>query len=485
MDIVKGKIGNALTSAASNHVVATANDIYDESIGKYQNEINNDLQGIVENGALINGLQLDLKPSDPNYLGIEYIYYVDKDHVGTGAIELPLATGDNGGIISKDCYNYIHGIRRDTIINSPIHISEDTNGIKLEFNTRTNNTIEPVTKYIPFASTTSGGIISADLYKYLYNLQNGAILINPLEISQATSGLTLKYSSRRNNSINSTNVNIPLASDTKNGVLSKEDYVALHNLIDNSSSSTDSPYGEYPLTIGQSITFENVNGSLNMKWSAISPGGEPFNNEAVIPVVNRNCSGLMPSSSYLHLNNLLDAHLVKDVNVVSTYKKTESDTTTQAAIEITKYSSITPTKTTLPIPAATSTSSGVMTPAQVAFIEYNQGHNTCDDFADIPANKHICLVDLTGIAAAEGETSKALTVVMEGTGEYDGAEVLLYCHHDGTTDLGIGVPASSTNGAEYVLIPNNGEQDIYAGIQELDFVLSCTYINNKWYVRKA
>lgn len=130
------------------------------------------------------------------------------------------------------------------------------------------------------------------------------------------------------------------------------------------------------------------------------------------------------------------------------------------------------------------TSSGVMTPAQVAFIEYNQGHNTCDDFADIPVNKHICLVDLTGIAV-EGETSETLTVVMEGTGEYDGAEVLLYCHHDGIPNLGIGVPASSTNGAEYVLIPNNGDQYIYAGIQELDFVLSCTYINNKWYVRKA
>lgn len=422
MDIVKGKIGNALTSAASNHVVATANDIYDESIGKYQNVLNNDLQGIVENNPLINGLQLALKQSDPNYLGIEYIYYVDRDTSGTGALELPLATSNNAGLMSSN-----------------------------------------------YASMVS------ELYSKPY-------VIGPtISFQTATTGLNMKFKTGNNGKIE--NIVVPRASSTSNGIFSKEDYIALHNLIDNSSSSTDSPYGEYPLTIGQPITFENVNGSLNMKWSAISPGGEPFNNEAVIPVVNSNCSGLMPSSSYLHLNNLLDAHLVKDVNVVSTYKKTESDTTTQAAIEITKYSSITPTKTTLPIPAATSTSSGVMTPAQVAFIEYNQGHNTYDDFTDIPANKHICLVDLTGIAV-EGETSKTLTVVMEGTGEYDGAEVLLYCHHDGDANLGIGVP-DSTNGAEYVLIPNDGDEYIRVGTQELDFILSCTYINNKWYVRKA
>lgn len=43
MNISKGKIGNALTSTADNHVVAVANDIYDEERGKYQSEINQDL----------------------------------------------------------------------------------------------------------------------------------------------------------------------------------------------------------------------------------------------------------------------------------------------------------------------------------------------------------------------------------------------------------------------------------------------------------
>lgn len=41
MEIAKGKIGNALTSTAKNHVVAVANDLYDEELNKYQSELNN------------------------------------------------------------------------------------------------------------------------------------------------------------------------------------------------------------------------------------------------------------------------------------------------------------------------------------------------------------------------------------------------------------------------------------------------------------
>lgn len=42
MDITKGKIGNALTSAAADHVVAVAADIYDETAQQYQSQINAD-----------------------------------------------------------------------------------------------------------------------------------------------------------------------------------------------------------------------------------------------------------------------------------------------------------------------------------------------------------------------------------------------------------------------------------------------------------
>lgn len=482
MDIVKGKIGNALTSAASNHVVATTNDIYDESIGKYQNVLNNDLQGIVENAALINGLQLDTKQSDPNYLGIIYTCYVNRDNMLNGTIELPLATSNNAGLISHELYSKI----TDFLTASPviddfnIVVGDTPDDIRFCYMyLDTDGTYKSNSIPIPLATTTNGGLMGKWEYNYVHTLLKMQLLSGIIKVTALEDNVSLNYEVQHHGK---QTLVIPKATLQSAGVISKEDYVALRTLIDN-SSSTDSPYGEYPLMLGQSITFENVNGSLNMKWMAISPGGEPYNNTAIIPTVNNNCSGLMSSSSYLHLNNLLDAHLVKDVNVISTYKANESDATTQAAIEITKYSSITPTKTTIPLPVATSTSSGAMTPNQVAFIDYHQGHNTYDDFADIPVDKHICIVNLN-YTTGEGENSKALTVVMDGVGKYDGAEVLLYCNHNGSANLSIGTPANSTNGAEYVLIANDGQQYIFIGTQELDFVLSCTYINNKWYVKK-
>ena len=42
MEVKKAIIGNALTSSAANHVVAVAEDIYDELKGRYQSDINED-----------------------------------------------------------------------------------------------------------------------------------------------------------------------------------------------------------------------------------------------------------------------------------------------------------------------------------------------------------------------------------------------------------------------------------------------------------
>jgi hypothetical protein len=44
MEIVKAKMANAMTSAASDHVIAVTADVYDEDIGKYQNQINSDVE---------------------------------------------------------------------------------------------------------------------------------------------------------------------------------------------------------------------------------------------------------------------------------------------------------------------------------------------------------------------------------------------------------------------------------------------------------
>lgn len=43
IEIVKSKMANALTSADSNHVIAVADDVYDEDKEKYQSEINDQL----------------------------------------------------------------------------------------------------------------------------------------------------------------------------------------------------------------------------------------------------------------------------------------------------------------------------------------------------------------------------------------------------------------------------------------------------------
>ena len=40
-----GKIGNALTSTAADHIVAVAEDLYDTNIQMYQSEINNSVIG--------------------------------------------------------------------------------------------------------------------------------------------------------------------------------------------------------------------------------------------------------------------------------------------------------------------------------------------------------------------------------------------------------------------------------------------------------
>lgn len=49
MEIVKGLIGNALTSTAADHVVAVAKDIYDEKQERYQDDINSHLLEQVQN----------------------------------------------------------------------------------------------------------------------------------------------------------------------------------------------------------------------------------------------------------------------------------------------------------------------------------------------------------------------------------------------------------------------------------------------------
>ena len=47
-NITKGKIGNALTSTAADHIVAVAQDIFDEALQLYQSEVNQQSQGVMQ-----------------------------------------------------------------------------------------------------------------------------------------------------------------------------------------------------------------------------------------------------------------------------------------------------------------------------------------------------------------------------------------------------------------------------------------------------
>jgi hypothetical protein len=53
MEIAKGKIGNALTSTAKNHVVVVADDIYDEELNEYQSVLNKKIETYDENSVII------------------------------------------------------------------------------------------------------------------------------------------------------------------------------------------------------------------------------------------------------------------------------------------------------------------------------------------------------------------------------------------------------------------------------------------------
>lgn len=84
MNIAKGKIGNALTSTTIDHIVAVANDIYDENLSEYQSNLNTrfqNMRGYVHHSYIDNctetGLYLVAGPGDiENGTNVIYPLYV-------------------------------------------------------------------------------------------------------------------------------------------------------------------------------------------------------------------------------------------------------------------------------------------------------------------------------------------------------------------------------------------------------------------------
>ena len=94
-NITKGKIGNALTSTANDHVVAVANDIYDESIDKYQSQINTE----VEQSVFVEIHDPEEEVPQPEFINVEDATYA----YNWKTTDTPASDGKTQGNI-KDLY---------------------------------------------------------------------------------------------------------------------------------------------------------------------------------------------------------------------------------------------------------------------------------------------------------------------------------------------------------------------------------------------
>lgn len=95
-NITKGKIGNALTSTANDHVVAVANDIYDENIDKYQSQINEE----VDKSVFVEVHDPEEEVPQPEFINIEDATYA----YNWKTTDTPASDGKNEGNL-KDLYN--------------------------------------------------------------------------------------------------------------------------------------------------------------------------------------------------------------------------------------------------------------------------------------------------------------------------------------------------------------------------------------------
>ena len=70
MNIAKAGVANALTSLASDHVVAVAADVYDETLDKYQSDLNKDFKQLKVDWLISNpNLDFDASGNNGDYYG--------------------------------------------------------------------------------------------------------------------------------------------------------------------------------------------------------------------------------------------------------------------------------------------------------------------------------------------------------------------------------------------------------------------------------
>lgn len=118
MNIAKGKIGNALTSTADNHVVAVAADLYDEELGLYQDEIN---KRLADKTVGVEGLVSSLPEASSENEG--KVYGIVYDNLITG---LYVCEEDSGSYafnplgLSEASLYYIATEYKDSLVTYPV-----------------------------------------------------------------------------------------------------------------------------------------------------------------------------------------------------------------------------------------------------------------------------------------------------------------------------------------------------------------------------
>lgn len=125
MEIVKSKMANALTSADSNHIIAVAADVYDETQGDYQSNINQNLIDEIEELKSSGGGGGGGTPSGDlaEYAKITYVdeevqkakNYTDEQIGNIGIPELPdlakvAETGDYNDLENKPTIPDVSGL---------------------------------------------------------------------------------------------------------------------------------------------------------------------------------------------------------------------------------------------------------------------------------------------------------------------------------------------------------------------------------------
>lgn len=160
-------------------------------------------------------------------------------------IRLPLATEDNPGIISRATAKHIEAtksILEQIILTNDESWVDNPNSqcVSYSFNYKTivNGEIGEETFYIdaPYAAIRYAGLMSANDKVYLDMLRTNSALVaytnggNPISVETTSTTMSLKLNMANSDNIKPLNVNIPIATNTKAGVMSAEDKAKLDSI---------------------------------------------------------------------------------------------------------------------------------------------------------------------------------------------------------------------------------------------------------------